>query len=733
MILTISVLIRSRLVARDQERDHDMMKERWHKVEMLFHNALEQPYNQRANFLTQACNQDQELYQEIERLLHSAEAAQAAQFLDSSPEIVSTLWSIEDLVGQVIDDKYQIERLLATGGMGAVYQAIHLGTHRPVAIKIIVPQFMGHKEFVERFQREAEAAGRLRHPNVVNVTDFGFSRSDREQLAYLVMEYLDGYTLKELLTKGALPVSEVVDIVEQIALAIDAAHNQGIIHRDLKPENIWLEPDQRGGYNVKILDFGLAKLREATAPYALPLPAHQILPPPSAVDMSAITAIHESVPAVLPPTIPILRDQTTTHAGIDTRTTPEWLTRTGTIMGTPLYMSPEQCQGSPIDNRSDIYSLGVLTYEMLSQETPFKGDFYQLVDKHTNMTAPSLREKRRDLPKGIDRVVMSALAKNPADRPQNAMAFANSLKIQGEDQLNTFHEAINLFNMNFKTFTFLGLLSFLPTIAWVALNCSGIVLPMGHTLLFILGFFISTLWIGIIGGGMVTPYVLALLTNPKAKFSLRTCLKNMVANIQELAKVYLYAGHYILLSILIYLILMFISPAQASNPRMISLQLFSFYLAFLANQIISKRKGEEAFQLFSGPSGYLPYMIFMERKPARQAMNGVKSLEKTLTTIPKDGPQLLGLANLVVVASVTYIIAIGLAELNTLSGYMLIAIALSLLICTVLGLGLLSLTPIANSLIYLKARQATGQTLAELHNQYTVMISAKKNTTTHLE
>src|SRR5229473_8463955 len=169
--------------------------------------------------------------------------------------------SVDPYLGQTLDEKYRLERLLGQGGMGAVYLATHLGTERYVALKLITPQFMRNEEFVERFKREARAAGRLRHPNVVDVTDFGFARAGNESVAYLVMEYLDGCTLSDVLAEEKrMPLYWVVDILEQVCSAVDEAHHQGIIHRDLKPDNIWLEPNRRGGYTVKVLDFGLAKL-----------------------------------------------------------------------------------------------------------------------------------------------------------------------------------------------------------------------------------------------------------------------------------------------------------------------------------------------------------------------------------------------------------------------------------------------------------------------------------------
>src|SRR5258705_9970273 len=170
---------------------------------------------------------------------------------------------LDDYVGQVLDDKYRLERLLGQGGMGAVYLATHLGTERYVALKLIAPQFMRNEEFVERFKREARAAGRLRHPNVVDVTDFGFAEAKGGQVAYLVMEYLDGCTLGDVLSEEkTLPLEWVVDILEQVCSAVHEAHQQGIVHRDLKPDNIWLEPNRLGGYRVKVLDFGIAKLAE---------------------------------------------------------------------------------------------------------------------------------------------------------------------------------------------------------------------------------------------------------------------------------------------------------------------------------------------------------------------------------------------------------------------------------------------------------------------------------------
>src|SRR5262249_47524474 len=205
----------------------------------------------------------------------------------------------EDLVGQLIDEKYRIELQLGQGGMGAVYLAEHVGTERLVAVKVIVPQYMNNNEFVERFKLEARAAGKLRHPNIVNVTDFGFTEVAGNRIAYLVMEYLNGCNLGDMLEeRKRMQLDFVVDIVQQICLAVEAAHQKGIVHRDLKPDNIWLEPNGRGGYNVKVLDFGLAKLRDSqtgmemdNALPAAPRRAVNSPAPNAAVDLEAPTGI----------------------------------------------------------------------------------------------------------------------------------------------------------------------------------------------------------------------------------------------------------------------------------------------------------------------------------------------------------------------------------------------------------------------------------------------------------
>ncbi len=418
----------------------------------------------------------------------------------------------QEYVGEVLDEKYRLEHLLGKGGMGAVYLATHLGTERYVALKLISPQFMRNNEFVERFKREARAAGRLRHPNVVDVTDFGFARVEAGQVAYLVMEYLDGCTLGDVLAEEKrLPLEWVADILDQVCSAVHEAHQQGIVHRDLKPDNIWLEPNRLGSYRVKVLDFGIAKLGEAGAHSLDDEPATTIID-----DMSAASALEtdtllrssddesrtqkfnvkaagDGVGTVLqdPLTNPLLStpdharpadddgtllfdDPGTRSAGRHTAhiaTSPQGpaLTRVGAIMGTPLYMSPEQCGGGYVDTRSDIYSLGVIAYQMLAGEPPFAGNTSAVMRAHRENNPLHLREHEAKIPKRAASVVMSALSKNPGERPQTAFAFASALRGQSEGIGTLYRRAFSLYSEYFPKFLKLSFLAHLPVIVTTAL------------------------------------------------------------------------------------------------------------------------------------------------------------------------------------------------------------------------------------------------------------------------
>jgi len=435
-----------------------------------------------------------------------------------------------DLIGQLLDGKYQLTRELGRGGMGAVYLATHLGTERPVAVKVIAPQFMERAEFIERFRREARAAGRLRHPNVVNVTDFGFAEMSAGQVAYLVMEYLDGCTLGEILEEEKnLPVSWTLDILEQVSSAVHEAHQQGIIHRDLKPDNIWLEPNQRGGYTVKVLDFGIAKLEEheaesggnglisgerlavptyfsnaqttlggdepgtlagavagdtqipagaatvaasAEAGKTIASEAGTVLLPP--VGDEGATAIYDSGEVSLADqdTIgtQVIGDVPQTDRSMNSgRITPQSLygsnssselTRVGAVLGTPLYMSPEQCRGEHLDPRSDVYSLGVIAYQMLSGRTPFQGDFKDVMEAHKSvepMPLPSKRVRRK-----MKVAIHMALEKDPDKRPQTAEAFASELLARHEGIFGLLRRSMTIYTEHLPKFVMLAAFFSIP-------------------------------------------------------------------------------------------------------------------------------------------------------------------------------------------------------------------------------------------------------------------------------
>jgi len=389
----------------------------------------------------------------------------------------------EEYVGEVLDEKYRLEHLLGKGGMGAVYLATHLGTERYVALKLISPQFMRNNEFVERFKREARAAGRLRHPNVVDVTDFGFANVKAGKVAYLVMEYLDGCTLGDVLAEEKrLPLEWVADILEQVCSAVHEAHQQGIIHRDLKPDNIWLEPNRLGSYRVKVLDFGIAKVGEIGPSVVEGDPAATIIDDstPAITNLETDTLMRpgsgEAVATLLrdPLTVTdddgtLLFDQGATAGARHTQHSTNVdqtaaLTRVGAIMGTPLYMSPEQCGGGYVDTRSDIYSLGVIAYQMLAGDPPFAGNTSTVMRAHREQKPQDLRERANKIPKRVAGVVMSALSKNPGERPPTAFAFASTLRGQSEGVGALYRRAFALYSEYFPKFLKLSLIAHVPMI-----------------------------------------------------------------------------------------------------------------------------------------------------------------------------------------------------------------------------------------------------------------------------
>ncbi|MDT5269431.1 MAG: eukaryotic-like serine/threonine-protein kinase [Acidobacteriota bacterium] len=272
------------------------------------------------------------------------------------------------LIGQVLAGKYRIEDKIDEGGMGCVYRATHVLMEKVIAVKVLHPALAADDKIVARFTREAKAASRISHPHAINVTDFGESENG---VVYLVMEYLRGRTLKDIVRSGGpMTLARTTEIVRQVAGALDAAHAEGVVHRDLKSDNIMLD-EATGGDWAKVLDFGIAKIQQTERD------------------------IHETDPGLTAPNL---------------------------IIGTPQYMSPEQCsQASDIDARSDIYSFGVIIYEMLVGHVPFTGDSpTAIMMKHIQDAPPSILDERPDLPAEVGRVVARSLAKRPEDRFQTA-------------------------------------------------------------------------------------------------------------------------------------------------------------------------------------------------------------------------------------------------------------------------------------------------------------------------
>ena len=330
------------------------------------------------------------------------------------------------MTGEILDGKYRIDKQLGAGGMGNVYLATHLGTTRVVAVKVIAPKWAAEPQFLARFQREARACGRLRHPNIVNVTDFGIAKAAGGDMPYLVMEFLDGQTLSDFQNANPqISLMLAADFLDQIGLALAEAHRHGIVHRDLKPDNIWLEPNGRGGYFVKVLDFGVAKVNLLGD---WPTGADEIPPslprPVISSDESETVAMGETpvrktaeeieTVAIAPMHSAMVSGSLDSGAGAQTMP--------GSLLGTPAYMSPEQAFGKEIDFRSDIYSLAVVAYSLVCGRLPFTGKPDELFDYHHSGHPPPPASVRK-IPRDVSEVILAGLARNPADRPDSAILF----------------------------------------------------------------------------------------------------------------------------------------------------------------------------------------------------------------------------------------------------------------------------------------------------------------------
>ena len=297
----------------------------------------------------------------------------------------------DPFVGRTLDEKYCVEERLGAGGMGAVYRARHLSMDRPVAIKVLHQRLVDDEAARTRFQIEARTAVLLRHSNAVSVTDFG---QTSEGCVYIVMELLEGRTLREILSREApLETARAISLMLQTCDAVAAAHEAGIIHRDLKPSNILVTQSADQPAVVKVLDFGIAKLAAGK------------FDDDDDDDASAIV-------------------------------------QQSSVIGTPRYMSPDQHNGSELTPAADVYSLGVILYEMLTGMAPFTGSTpAEIAQKHANDQPHSPREIVASIPEDVERIVLRALEKRPEDRFANAGEFRQEL-LETAERLGLEHHAL---------------------------------------------------------------------------------------------------------------------------------------------------------------------------------------------------------------------------------------------------------------------------------------------------
>jgi serine/threonine protein kinase/Tol biopolymer transport system component len=351
-----------------------MTPDRYRQAELLFNQALEVTPDRRENFLTEACGTDDELRQEIDSLLsaHSHDGG----FLDAPP-ISAALRALARLDGSPVVGgavgHYRIVGLLGKGGMGDVYLAEDTRLDRRVALKLLPPLFTGDSERLRRFIKEAKAASSLNHPNIITIHEIGEEAGSH----YIATEYVEGQTLRRLV--GSLDLGEAMEIAIQVAGALSAAHQSGIIHRDIKPENIMVRPDGL----IKVLDFGIAKLTMKNEPAA-------------AEKMQEKGSVK---------------------------------TEPGVVIGTLQYMSPEQTRGVEVDARTDLFSFGVVLYELISGKAPFDGETQSdCIAAILTREASPMKEGNKDIPSELDRIVAKALQKKREERYQNAKELLIDLK-----------------------------------------------------------------------------------------------------------------------------------------------------------------------------------------------------------------------------------------------------------------------------------------------------------------
>lgn len=319
----------------------------------------------------------------------------------------------------IIDGKYRVEHRLGRGGMGVVYRVRHIGLQRQFALKVVNLPQMGREYFLEHFQMEARALGRLKHPHIVDVTDYGVDRRGGG-LPYLVMEYLEGRTLTELCrSEGALPPERALPIFDAIARAIDYAHDQGVLHRDLKPANVLIVRDGKATETTKILDFGLARLL-ASAEGQSRIDSNEskddsvsaaMAAPGEANFDNATVVLKEGLTLTIPPTAGPARGDPREF-----------------VEGTLAYLAPEVFRGARAAPSADMYAFGALIYETLVGKLPFSGSSLELLWSHLKTPPPAPSQVQPTLPAELDPPILAALAKEPERRPARAKDVVVALR-----------------------------------------------------------------------------------------------------------------------------------------------------------------------------------------------------------------------------------------------------------------------------------------------------------------
>ena len=352
-----------------------MKAERWKQIDGIFQAALDRGHAERATFLDQACAADPSLRGEVEALIDSHEKAGSfieAPVFEAAAELVVN-GENESLIGRELGS-YKITAMLGVGGMGEVYLAQDRRLGRRVALKLLPFFYTRDPDRLRRFEMEARSASALNHPNILTIFDVG----QIDGIHFIATEYVEGETLRAAMKRGRMGLAEVLDACAQAASALAAAHAAGIVHRDIKPENVMLRPDRY----VKVLDFGLAKLTESQRPTS------------------------ETAPTVM-----------------------KLQTDPGTIVGTAYYMSPEQARGLTVDARTDIFSLGVVLYEMITGHLPFQGDTTSDVIASILKAEPArLGRYVDDVPPELQRIVSKALRKDREERYQSVRDLVVDLR-----------------------------------------------------------------------------------------------------------------------------------------------------------------------------------------------------------------------------------------------------------------------------------------------------------------